>query len=167
MKLLLTVTLAVVLTGCASTPAPEDVRYIDTSKLDSTNTRIDEDDDQPVTTGLDNTIPDEGEYDLALWVLNVSGSSASFTLKLRDDATTREIWRGERLSESIDIDHEPDRDGWSRATRMCVVRVKGESATVIVNGEEHSLVPTGRARVDTWMIALLGDHTSVELFELH
>ena len=167
MRYLLVTMIALVVSGCASAPTPEDVRYIDTSTLGSTQTRVDEDDEQPVSKGLDDTIPDDGEYDLAVWVMNLSGTSTRFTLELRDDQSTREIWHAERLSESIDLENEPDEDGWAKATRMCVARVKGDSATLIVNGEEHSIEPTGRARVDTWMVAVFKDRVVVELFELH
>lgn len=167
MKYVLATVFVLVVSGCATSPAPQDVRYIDTSQLASNKTRIDEDEERPVSKGLDNTIPDEGEYDLALWVINLSGEPAKFTLKLRDEKTTREIWRRESLPESIDLKNEPDGDGLSEATRMCVVRVKGDSATLIVNGEEHLIEPTGRARVDTWMVAIFADRVVIELFEMH
>ncbi|MCA8912686.1 MAG: hypothetical protein KDB82_13360 [Planctomycetes bacterium] len=156
---LLSALLLLIATGCAMTPA-KGVEYIEPAKAERSATI------KRLRDGLKETAPGSGVYEIVLSVMNTHSAPSTFTLSLQDDDGLRTIWQRERIKGHISLMSEPGDADLNAATRMAVVKVKGMSATITVNGEATPITLL-KGHSTLWIVRLSDAGDTVSHFDMH
>jgi len=145
--------------GCVS--GPEGVLYL-------TNIDDSESDDE-VEEWIEDAEQTAGVNPVLIVVLNTASDAAVFSLAVRDEQSTRQVWKRERVTEGVSMFEflsmdtpisGDDEKKLSRSSRVAVIRVQGSAATLIINEAEHE-VKIGDEPPRMLFVTLSGDDFTV------